>query len=110
MICELDVPEKNQEKTEQNLKRFFRGSYECKECPEVFPFYKQLQDHEWFHMNKREYQCHKCIRSYDLKKTLRNHMKQFHPEDVELLTYDCKKCPEKFPNYKNLQRHLWTHR
>lgn len=78
----------------------------CDYCGKTM-FRKKLRGHMRIHLNKRDFACRCCSRTFNQRGTLLKHMKVVH-RDVMFGTYDvrCSFCGEHFDRLKKFEVHM----
>ena len=93
----------DQEKPSE-LEKSSSTEYVCEHCSKVCKSASGLTSHRMSH--RKSHKCQFCDKVFRHADTLQDHTSEYHPDQLEKLTFSCRDCLKWFPTELALQGHM----
>ena len=101
-ISEYHPDQENPKPSE--LEKSSSTEYVCEHCSKVCKSASGLTSHRKSH--RKSHKCQFCDKVFRYADSLRDHSSEYHPDQLEKLTFSCRDCLKWFPTELALQGHM----
>ena len=101
-ISEYHPDQENPKPSE--LEKSSSTEYVCEHCSKVCKSASGLTSHRKSH--RKSHKCQFCDKVFRYADTLQDHTSEYHPDQLEKLTFSCRDCLKWFPTELALQGHM----